>query len=167
MKKRLIFGTLAFVVLLSAASIALIIIKFSPQSGETLTTFNFDAATLQTDHYEKFNWTLFNIESKQQRHPIYPRLMGMVLIHQTTNDGHRKAIHRQSYSQQDNINKTHTFSPSHLLTLSPLHFSLFVIAVVGTVGNDDVVEEADAHQLASLLDGVGEVVVHTAWHQTA
>ena len=50
MKKRLIFGTLAFVVLLSAASIALIIIKFSPQSGETLTTFNFDAATLQTDH---------------------------------------------------------------------------------------------------------------------
>ena len=50
MKKRLIFGTLAFVVLLSAASIALIIIKFSPQSEETLTTFNFDAATLQTDH---------------------------------------------------------------------------------------------------------------------
>ena len=35
--------------------------------------------TLQTDHYEKFNWTLFNIESKQQRHEeVFPQKLADV-----------------------------------------------------------------------------------------
>ncbi len=49
MKKRLIFALLALAVLLSAASVAVIILKFRPKPDDTLTTFHFDAAALQTN----------------------------------------------------------------------------------------------------------------------
>ena len=42
-----------------------------------------------------------------------------------------------------------------------------MITVVGTIGDDDVVEEADAHQFAGILDRVGEVVVHTTGRKIA
>ncbi len=49
MKKRLLFALLALAVLLSAASVAVIILKFRPKPDDTLTTFHFDAAALQTN----------------------------------------------------------------------------------------------------------------------
>ena len=42
-----------------------------------------------------------------------------------------------------------------------------MVAVVGAVGDDDVVEETDVHQLAGTGKGLGEVVVHLAGVQTA
>lgn len=48
-----------------------------------------------------------------------------------------------------------------------LEFATFCITVVGAVGDDDVVEETDVHQLAGTGKGLGEVVVHLAGMQTA
>ena len=42
-----------------------------------------------------------------------------------------------------------------------------MIAVVGTIGDDDMVEKADAHQATGILNGVSEVVVHLAGVQAA
>ena len=42
-----------------------------------------------------------------------------------------------------------------------------MITIIGAIGDDDVVEEADAHQFAGILDRVGEVVVHTTRRKTA
>ena len=42
-----------------------------------------------------------------------------------------------------------------------------MVTVISTISDDDVVEEADAHQAAGILDRVGEVVVHSTGIQTA
>ena len=48
-----------------------------------------------------------------------------------------------------------------------LEFATFCITVVGPVGDDDVVEDVDAHQSAGFLDRVGELVVHAAGSQAS
>ena len=42
---------------------------------------------------------------------------------------------------------------------SPLQTAFLLIAVIGTVGHDDVVDEIDAHKVASLFDILGELIV--------
>ena len=56
---------------------------------------------------------------------------------------------------------------STLSVLHSLNLPFFMIAIVGAISNDDVIEESDAHQAAGILDSVCEVVVHTAGFQTA
>ena len=42
-----------------------------------------------------------------------------------------------------------------------------MVAVVCAIGDDDVVEKANAHQTAGILNGLCEIVVHSAGFQTA
>ena len=42
-----------------------------------------------------------------------------------------------------------------------LNYSLFVVGIVGTVGDNDVIQELDAHDGAGLLDAHREIVVGT------
>ena len=48
-----------------------------------------------------------------------------------------------------------------------LEFATFCITIIGPVGDDDMVEEMDAHQVAGLLDAGSDGVVVTAGVQTA
>ena len=43
--------------------------------------------------------------------------------------------------------------------IKPLTLALFVIAVVAAVGNDDVILEVNAHDVAGFLDGLCQTVV--------
>ena len=45
--------------------------------------------------------------------------------------------------------------------------ALFVVGIVGAIGDDDVVHELDAHEVACLPDASGQVVVGTAGAKTA
>ena len=43
------------------------------------TTSFISGNTLQTDHNDKFNWTMFNVEDKQQRHEeVFPQELAQV-----------------------------------------------------------------------------------------
>ena len=43
------------------------------------TTSFISGNTLQTDHYDKFNWTMFDVEAKQQRHEkVFPQELAQV-----------------------------------------------------------------------------------------
>ena len=48
-----------------------------------------------------------------------------------------------------------------------LQFTLLVVGVVVAVGDDDVVHEADAHQLAGTMDAAGQLVVGVAGREVA
>ena len=63
----------------------------------------------------------------------------------------------------------HTYQPWKVtgLWLGLLCSTLFVVAIIGPVGDDDMVEEMDAHQVAGLLDAGSDGVVVTAGMQTA
>ena len=45
--------------------------------------------------------------------------------------------------------------------------ALLVVGIVGAIGDDDVVHELDAHEVACLSDASGQVVVGTAGAKTA
>ena len=47
-----------------------------------------------------------------------------------------------------------------LIIMNYLQPSAFVIAIVGTIGNDNVVKETDAHEVAGSLDAISQVVIH-------
>ena len=48
-----------------------------------------------------------------------------------------------------------------------LNDAFFAVAVIGSVGNDDVVEETDAHKLAGTGETLGKIVVHLTGMQAA
>lgn len=54
-----------------------------------------------------------------------------------------------------------------LTIMNYLQPSAFVIAIVGTVGDDDVVKKTDAHEVAGSLDAYSQIVIHGAWTQIA
>lgn len=54
-----------------------------------------------------------------------------------------------------------------MVVVELLYSSFFVITVISTVGHDDMVEEMDAHGLASLLDLLCDIVVVLAWRNVA
>ena len=54
-----------------------------------------------------------------------------------------------------------------LIIMNYLQPSAFVIAIVGTIGDDNVVKETDAHKVAGSLDAISQVVIHRTGKQIA